>query len=133
MPVNTLRRRAMNKHPIIKVYDHEKKGFVIPCEVGPYEDLDVMYADGKWYWLGGNEVDPERYSIDVYDYEEWTDIKEKAPEPYQKVLCYCPGDKDEPYVVDFLCDNGYWDWCTDPDTGKCVLTHWKKLPELPKE
>jgi len=51
--------------PKLRVYDIKHSKFIIPCE-GPYDDIDVTYADGCWYITGGHKMTQSRYRIDLY-------------------------------------------------------------------
>ena len=60
---------------------------------------------------------------------EWISVKDKLPEKFKSVLCYCPNkDYGEKVVVDYLeSESGYF-----ANAFKYgAPTHWMPLPEAP--
>lgn len=49
----------------IKLYDKIKQCYVIPCEDEEYYDTDITYADGMWFFTGGNKIDSSRYEMEI--------------------------------------------------------------------
>jgi len=52
--------------PKLRLYDKRGKRFLMPLTEGPYDDIDLVYADGKWYIHGGHEATEEDYRIDLF-------------------------------------------------------------------
>lgn len=59
---------------------------------------------------------------------EWISVKDKLPEPYDRVLVYAPSRYDYG-DFDICVMHG---WQCNPDTHHGV-THWMPLPGAPKE
>ena len=50
----------------LRLYDKINKRYLIPLSEGPYEDIDLTYADDKWYILGGERLTEDKYRLDLY-------------------------------------------------------------------
>ena len=52
----------MNREIKFKVWDKKRNHFLIRwCGKG-YEDIDVLYAVGNWYFEGGNKLNDNYYT-----------------------------------------------------------------------
>jgi len=51
------------------LYDTVKEHYIMPWEPPKgsheYNDVDIMYADEKWYWNDGDLIDLNRYRMEI--------------------------------------------------------------------
>lgn len=65
---------------------------------------------------------------------KWTSVNERLPESGRSVLIYFPKwDGDEIQVAKLDCDGITFDICGEFNIGTGAVTHWKPLPEPPKD
>lgn len=62
---------SMSRRIEFRVWDKKRNHFLIPWCGNGYEDIDLLYADGNWYFEGGSKLD-ENYIL-----QQFTGIKDK--------------------------------------------------------
>ena len=65
--------------------------------------------------------------------QQWIPVTERLPEAFVSVLVQMPGEKPFPTVREgFISKNGVWhSACFDRESDE--VTHWRPMPEPPKE